>query len=138
MKTLLAAIALSVMTFAGAHAGDAEKAVVERWYKALETIDRAAFADILADKAMITLEDLDIQQTKSEFIASLDEWQDAMRGSTMRHAIDSDADNTLTVTVCYKFPDNETLTREIFIVEAGKVTANTQATLSDSCAEFPG
>jgi hypothetical protein len=110
---------------------------VTRWYNALTIVNRADINDILSDKAKITLGDLDIEQNKTEFIASLDEWEDAMKGSTIRHAIDSDEAGVITVTVCYKFPDNESLGRETFTFEAGKILTSTQETIAESCETFP-
>ena len=137
MKKIILALALSLLSSA-AFGGEAEKALIERWYAALGSINRAEFQDIISDKAKITLGDLDIIQTKAEFITSLDEWQDAMKGATIRHAIDSDADGLVTVSVCYKFPDNEALAREVFAFEGGKILTSEQETIADSCAEFPG
>ncbi len=97
-----------------AYAGEAEKTIVNGWYNALSSVDRAAIGALLDDDARITLGDLDIEQNKSEFIQSLDEWEDAMRGSTLRHNIESDSGGLVTVLVCYSFPDNESLTREVF------------------------
>ncbi len=138
MKKLILTIAFSLLTLTQSHSGEAEKALVERWYAALEKIDRAAFADLLSDNAKITLGDLDIIQTKAEFISSLDEWQDAMQGATIRHAVESDADGLVTVTVCYKFPDNEALAHEVFAFEGEKIIGSEQETIADTCESFPG
>jgi hypothetical protein len=128
---------LATMLANYAIAGEAEKAAVDSWYKALAAVDRTAFGNLLADNAKITLGDLDIIQTKPEFIASLDEWEDAMKGSTIRHAVESDAEGLVTVAVCYTFPDNESLTREVFAFESGRISASEQETISDTCADFP-
>jgi hypothetical protein len=138
MRKAALTFAFSVLTVSSSFGGEAEKVLVERWYGALEKIDRAAFGDLLSDKAKITLGDLDIIQTKAEFIVSLDEWQDAMRGATIRHAIDSDADGLITVSVCYKFPDNEALGREVFAFEGSKIVGSEQETIADTCESFPG
>lgn len=134
MACLLAAIIAGPSAFAG----EAEKTTIEGWYKALSSVDRAAIGALLADDARITLGDLDIEQNKAEFIASLDEWEDAMRGSTLRHAIQSDTGGLVTVLVCYTFADNETLTREVFGLSGGLIRTSEQETVSDSCAGFPG
>lgn len=134
IQVTVAALLLSLT----AHAGEAEQALTARWYDALGKIDRTEIGALLSDKAKINLGDLDIVQTKAEFIASLDEWEDAMKGSTLRHAVESDSDGVVTELVCYKFPDNESLTRESFTIEAGQIVESNQETLSDSCAEFPG
>ena len=136
MKRL--AFLLALFLPSAAMAGEAEKALVERWYGALAAIDRTAFGDIMADSAKVTLGDLDIVQTKAEFISSLDEWEDAMKGASIRHAIDKDEDGLVTATVCYTFPDNEALAQEIFAFAGGKIISSEQETIADSCAEFPG
>jgi hypothetical protein len=137
MKRLFALIILLSSSIA-LHAGEAEKQLIDRWYDALASINRSEITDLLSDKAMITLGDLDIIQTKKEFITSLDEWEDAMKGSTIRHAVESDEGGILSVLVCYKFPDNESLAREVFIFEAGKILESTQETMAESCDTFPG
>ena len=138
MKKLILALALSLLPVLPALGSEAENALVERWYTALEKIDRAAFGNLLADSAKVTLGDLDIIQTKAEFIVSLDEWQDAMKGATIRHAVDSDEEGLITVSVCYKFSDNESLTREVFAFEGGKIISSEQETIADTCESFPG
>jgi hypothetical protein len=120
-----------------AYAGETEKTVIDGWYRALSSVDRAALGGLLADDARITLGDLDIEQNKTEFIASLDEWEDAMRGSTLRHAIQSDSAGLVTVLVCYTFASNETLTREVFGFAGALIRTSEQETVSDSCAGFP-
>ena len=135
LKLIFAFIAALAVNMASA--GEAEKAAIDSWYKALATVDRATFGSLLADNAKITLGDLDIVQTKTEFIASLDEWEDAMKGSTIRHAVESDAESLVTVVVCYTFPDNESLTREVFGFTGGRISSSEQETISDSCADFP-
>ncbi len=136
MKHLLAMVLLLGASTA-LYANDAEKQLIDRWYTALAGINRVEIADLLSDKAKITLGDLDIEQNKSEFILSLDEWEDAMKGSTIRHAIESDEDGVITALVCYKFPDNESLGREVFTFESGKILESTQETIAESCETFP-
>ena len=138
--TAARSLAFSVAVFLAiipANAGEAEKALIARWYTALQSVDRVDIATLLSDKAIITLDDMEIQQTKSEFLVSLDEWEDAMKGSTIRHAIESDDAEIITVTVCYQFPDNESLTREIFTFEAAKIIGSAQSTIADNCEALP-
>jgi hypothetical protein len=135
MKQLFAALALCALSTASLAAEDAE-AIVEKWYLALEAVDRAAFENIIADNAVITLTDLETDQTKREFIESLDEWQDAIQGASIRHKIETATADTASVLVCYTFPDNETLGRETFRVENGKIRESVQTTIGDSCAEY--
>ena len=138
MKKVILALVLLLAPMAAASGGESEKALVERWYIALEKIDRAAFANLMTDSAKVTLGDLDIIQTKAEFIESLDEWEDAMKGAAIRHAVDGDAEGLITVSVCYKFSDNESLTREVFAFEGGKIVSSEQETIAETCESFPG
>jgi hypothetical protein len=115
---------------------DMVEAVVEKWYAALAAADSAAFRDIIADDAVITLNDLETDQNKQDFLESLGEWEDAMKGASVRHKIESSTEVSASVLVCYKFPDNEALGRETFRVEGGKVKESVQTTIGDSCAEF--
>jgi DNA-binding transcriptional ArsR family regulator len=135
IKRLLV-LALLLASTSGICAGEVEKQLVDRWYSALASVNRLEITALLDDKAKITLGDLDIEQSKSEFITSLDEWEDAMKGSTIRHTLESDADGILTVLVCYKFPENETLGREIFSFVDGKILTSNQETIAESCETF--
>jgi hypothetical protein len=135
MRQLLAAFAFCALSSATLAAGGAE-AVVEKWYAALEAVDRAAFQEIISDDAVITLTDLETDQNKREFIESLDEWQDAMHGASIRHKTETATPETASVLVCYKFPGNETLGRETFRVENGRIRESVQTTIGDSCANF--
>jgi SnoaL-like domain len=135
MKRVLAAFVFCLISSAALAEGPAE-AVVEKWYAALEAVDRAAFEALIADEAVITLNDLETDQNKREFIESLDEWQDAMQGASIRHKIETSTAETATVLVCYTFPGNETLGRETFRIEGGKIKESVQTTVGDSCAEY--
>ena len=135
MKTLITALLFCALSSAARAAENAE-AIVEKWYAALEAVDPSVFEEIIADEAVITLNDLETDQNKREFIESLDEWQDAMRGASIRHSIETSAPDTASVLVCYKFPDNETLGRETFRVVGGKVRESVQTVIGDSCAGY--
>ncbi|MGC4034130.1 MAG: hypothetical protein QM754_20815 [Tepidisphaeraceae bacterium] len=50
--------------------------------------DRTELSDLLADDARIRLDDIGIEQSKQEFIASMDEWQGAVSGAAIRHRIE--------------------------------------------------
>jgi hypothetical protein len=116
-------------------AADRAEAVVEKWYAALAA-DSAVFQDIIADDAVITLNDLETDQSKQDFLQSLGEWEDAMKGASVRHKIESSTADTASVLVCYTFPSNEALGRETFRVEGGKIKESVQTTIGDSCAGF--
>jgi hypothetical protein len=135
MKRALAAFVFCLISSAALAEGPAET-VVEKWYSALEAVDRAAFEALIADDAVITLNDLETDQNKREFIESLDEWQEAMQGASIRHKIETSTAETASVLVCYTFPGNETLGRETFRIEDGKIRESVQKTVGDSCAEY--
>jgi hypothetical protein len=135
MKHLFAALMFCVLSSA-ASAGETAETVVEKWYAALASADRAAFEKIIADDAVITLTDLETDQNKQDFMVSLDEWEDALKGASIRHRIESATAESASVLVCYKFPNNEALGRETFRVKDGKVAESIQTTIGDSCAEF--
>jgi ketosteroid isomerase-like protein len=131
-----AAAFLLCLISSAAWAEDTAEAVVEKWYAALAASDSAVFQDIIADDAVITLNDLETDQNKQDFLESLGEWEDAMKGASVRHKIETSTADTASVLVCYTFPSNEALGRETFHVEGGKVRQSVQTTIGDSCAEF--
>lgn len=130
LATLLLALALALPV----RAGEAE--VVDKWYAALLLADRPTLDGLLADDARIRLDDIDLVQTKAEFLASMDEWKAAVAGATIRHRIDASEAGVATVTVCYDFPGNELLTRETFAIDGERITASSQATVAESCAGY--
>jgi Domain of unknown function (DUF4440) len=135
MRTL-AALALCFAVAPHALAQETRLATVEKWYAALASVDRAAFESLISDSAVIELKDIGVTQTKPEFIESLDEWQDAAKGATIRHKVESETGNMVIVRVCYTFSGNESMNREDFKIEAGRVVESVQAKISDSCAEY--
>ena len=134
MIRLLAAALVLFSTLA--IAATPQEALVEKWYAALAAIDRSAFETILADDALISLGDLDIEQSKKEFIESLDEWQDAMKDASIRHKVEETTADSISVIVCYTFPDNEALGREVFRFSGEKISESVQSTIGDTCAEY--
>lgn len=119
-----------------ASADDAVNTLVERWYNALTTGDRQAFSELLSDDATILLEDLELEQTKAEFLESLDEWENAMRGSTITHHVEKIDAAGATVLVCYRFPSNELFGRDSFRVANGKITESAQSSIGETCDVF--
>lgn len=81
-----------------------DRAIIDRWYVALLAADRISLSDLLADDARIRLDDLGIEQTKTEFIASMDEWNKAIAGAAIRHRIEKSEGSVITVVACYDFP----------------------------------
>lgn len=139
MRTLLmAAIMLAGLTAATA-AEEAGKTILEKWYPALFSADADTLSDLLAGDAQIRLVDLGITQTKAEFLESLDEWEDSVEGAEFDWKLDPDAnlsDTEATALVCYRFPDNELMTREVFAFANGLIESSIQTTAGESCEDF--
>ncbi len=98
--------------------------------------DRAALAAMLAEDATITLEDLGISQTRDEFIASMDEWEDAVKDASEEHRLDSTVGDATTMLVCYRFAGNDLLMRERFVFDGDTITQSTQTTVAEDCGQF--
>lgn len=133
----LTAISLCMMPLPAL--GDDVSPLLETWYTALFNVDRSAFSTLLADGAVIRLEDLAIEQTREEFIESLDAWEEASKESDFAWQADPDGANTASVgtaLVCYRFPDNTIMTRETFRFVDGKVVESVQKGIGDSCDDF--
>ena len=113
-----------------------EAALIDRWYSALLAADRTSLAELLADDARIRLHDIGVEQTKLEFVASMDEWRGAVAGATIRHRIEKAETGLVTVIVCYDFPGNDLLTRESFALSGNRITASSQETIAESCSGY--
>jgi acyl-CoA reductase-like NAD-dependent aldehyde dehydrogenase len=127
----LAAVAIALLFVSGAVRADDQ--VIERWYDALLRADRSALAELLSEDARISLDDLDIVQNKEEFLESMDEWESAVAGGTIRHRLEKEDDGVATVIVCYDFPGNRMLMQETFAISEGRITAGSQAEVADTC-----
>jgi hypothetical protein len=108
-------------------------ALIGRWYAALLVADRTELSDLLADDVRIKLDDLGVVQTKQEFIASIDDWKGAVAGAEIRHRIEKTEGGVTTVTACYDFPNNDMLMQETFAIADNRITASSQATISENC-----
>ena len=106
MRKLVIAVALLFSLVVPSLAEDAPEILVERWYKALATVDRAEFADLLTDDATIVLEDQEVELNKSEFLASLTEWESAAKDTKVKHRLEGMENGRMTMLVCYEFPEN--------------------------------
>jgi hypothetical protein len=129
-RALLASTAALLLAAGGARA---DNQVIERWYAALLTADRDTLAELLADDARISLDDPDVIQDKQEFLDSMDEWENAVTGASIRHRVEKQDEGVTTVMVCYDFPDNRMLMQETFAVSDGRITASSQAEVADNC-----
>jgi hypothetical protein len=132
---LLSAFAIAFI-FLTSFPASADEPVIQRWYEALLAVDREGLSAVLAEDARIRLDDLGIEQTKAEFIASMDEWQGAVAGAQIRHKVEAAQGKTTTVVACYDFPENDILMRETFSISDGLITENTQATVAEDCASY--
>jgi hypothetical protein len=136
MQRLLISLVLLLSLVVPSLAEDTPERLVERWYAALETANRSEFADLLTDDATIVIEDQEIEQNKSEFLASLDEWESAIKGTTVRHRLGGIENGKLTMFVCYEFPENTTYSREIFSFRNGRISASAQGAIGETCEGF--
>ena len=134
MRRFLLSAACVAALATPALAGPAE--TVSAWYEALLKVDRDAIGSMLAPGAMVKLEDLGVTQTRDEYIAALDEWEDAVAGATIRHRIEGTEGDVTTVLACYDFPENDILIRETFDIAGEQIAGNTQTTIADNCDGF--
>lgn len=117
----------------------AQSSLLDRWYTALFDVNRVAIADLLSEDAVINLEDLGVTQTKAEFIEALDEWEDVVKTANLAWQLEEGAESDATkatVLVCYQFPDNEMMIREVFGFRDAKIVSSVQTTVGDSCENF--
>lgn len=123
------------------YAQDNQQLVLKSWYQALSPvdhpIDRKVISNLLTSDAMVELKDYDIVQSKSEFIDSLDSWEDAIDGGSIRYKVkDIISDEAITASVCYTFSSNELMTEEIFKFSDGKIMNSIQVTIAEDCTNF--
>lgn len=118
---------------------ETEAPVLDQWYPALFAADAEALESLLTDDAEIRLEDLGVTQTKTEFLDSLGEWKDSIEGTTFDWKLAPDAPvsaTEATALVCYRFPSNELLTREVFTFVGDAISQSIQTTQGESCDGF--
>lgn len=130
---LFAACLVAILASAGGSLAQPQQRVVDDWYTALAAADRERLSALLDQQAKILLSDLGVEQSKTEFLAALDEWQQAVAGSTIRHRLEGTAGDVTTVLACYAFPANAVLMRETFRLRAGLIVENVQTPIAESC-----
>lgn len=135
LLTLLAAIALAVTVSIPARSADAP-ALLAKWYAALQASDEPAISALLTDNAVILLEDIGIEQTKAEFVASLGEWRDAIDGGKVDYKLEASDDTSATTLVCYRFPESPMTVREVFTFAGEQISKSVQAQVADNCDGF--
>ncbi len=132
LQFLLVCAFLSPALPAAADDGD----VIARWYEALAKVDRDGLAALLAADAKIEMQDLDIVQTRDEFMSSLDEWEAASEGLHIRHRQEGMSEGMSVSLVCYEFPGSQLMTRESFLIEGELIHKSVQSGVADDCSEF--
>ncbi|MFC5585988.1 DUF4440 domain-containing protein [Nitratireductor kimnyeongensis] len=111
--------------------------VLAQWFDALRTADRQTLSELLSDDARIILNDIGIEQTKEEFLDSMDTWKETTgSGTDIRYRVDNKSDNETIVTVCYDFPNNSVLTQERFLIGEAGIEESNQSQIAESCADF--
>lgn len=134
MIRLLAAVVLAATVALPVRADDA--AIIDAWYAALVKPDREKLSSLLAEDAVVRLEDLGMEQSRGDFISSMDEWETAVEGSQIRHRVEKDEGGVATVLACYDFPDNDILMRETFRIDGDRIVESTQVTVADNCDAY--
>lgn len=136
------AAALVLASSLSSYAADNHEQVLTKWYQALSTdVNHEAINSILSPDAVIDLQDLDIVQTKDEFIEALSSWEDAIEDGTIAFKLDDVmmSDKTVTSIVCYTFSSGSSgqmMTKEVFEFKNDQITKSVQSTLSDTCDGF--
>jgi hypothetical protein len=120
----------------GALAQELASPPVAKWYEALRTADRGAFAALIAPDGEIELKYLGLVQSRDEFINSLDDWQQLMKqGQILTRQVSAEADIAV-VEVCYRFPDAQKMNRETFTLEGEKITRVVEEEAGADCPGF--
>lgn len=132
MKKLL--IAISVMLFASKTAFAENTDLATKWYSALKTSNQAIFKELIADDATLEINPLEITQTKAEYIATLDNWEETTKDLTLiMKGINASGETTVTAIVCYRFSENSYLNEERFVFLDDKITSFSQNRKTDEC-----
>lgn len=137
IRTLTAAMALAAVL--NGSPSVAQNSLLDRWYTAMFDVNRVAIDDLLAEDAIIQLEDLGVSRTKAEYMDALDEWEDIVKTANFAWQVEEGApadETNATVLVCYQFPENELMIREAFTFRDGKILSSVQTNVSDSCEDF--
>ena len=111
-------------------------AQVERWFAALGSVNRREFANLITEDAKIVLKDLAIEQTKDEFILSLDEWSKATRDASIIYRYVAIDEGKASAYVCYRFKSNEHLNLESFTFAGDQITGSVQEPKGDDCGDM--
>jgi hypothetical protein len=138
MRTLIqtSAVLLALITSHPALAQDDHSGLLDRWYDSLVAVEREEIAALLSPEARIELKDIEVTQTSAEFVESLDEWADAIKGGSIRHKITADTADSVAVTVCYTFTSSAMMTSEDFVFAGKQIISSVQKTVATNCDGF--
>ena len=137
MKKLFKSFAMLIALAASpAFAEDNHSGLLDRWYGALVAVEREEIAALLSSDATIELKDIGVTQTSAEFVESLDEWADAIKGGSIRHKITADSTDAVDVLVCYTFTSSSMMTTESFVFAGKQVISSIQETVATNCDGF--
>lgn len=128
--------AVLILSLLAALPAKADQDFIDGWYAALMAADREKLGAMLSPDVKVRLLDLNVVQSKDEFIASLDEWQEAAAGATVKHRIVATDSDITTVLACYDFPANEVMVSETFRVVGNLLLENVQRTVAENCDEY--
>ncbi len=115
---------------------DTAEETITRWYAMLVAANEDGLAEILAEDAVIKLNDLGVTRSKTEFLGTMSEWRIAIAGGGIRHKVEQSKGGVTTVLACYDFAENDILQRETFRVADDKIVENTQARVEDNCDAY--
>ncbi|MEM9331553.1 MAG: hypothetical protein AAGA53_09520 [Pseudomonadota bacterium] len=107
--------------------------LTNRWYVSLRTVDRPSFERLLTNDAQIELKQLGVIQDKTEFIESLDNWDDVAADLLISNTIVSSSQTRIVLDVCYQFPSDSFTNRETFFFKAGRIERQVQERLREEC-----
>ena len=122
-----------IFWLAGSTAFASEENIIDAWYNALKNSDRDMFNELLHDNAVIELKQLGTNQTKSEFLASLDVWDEVVSSLSLSYTWEGVDASSATATVCYQFESNAFTNLEVFIVSEGQILRQEQERLMEGC-----
>ena len=117
-------------------------AVVNSWFASLApenstTEMEMKISNLLTEDATIVLKDLNIIQSKTEFIDSLDAWSSAIQSGYIAHKIqENNTQEIIKATVCYNFGANALMTREEFTLLNNQISKSVQNGIAENCDEF--
>lgn len=131
MGRIAIAIIMLIALVSSANAND--RSLVDQWYNALKASDRSAFEKILSEGAEIILKQLDVSQTKTEFIEALDNWENVAAGLELTYEAQNIDATGASAEVCYRFPASAFTNLEIFTFEGNRITQQEQQRLQDGC-----